>query len=86
MIRPSSDLRNKYTEISNFCHENDEPIFLTKNGTGDLAVMSIAAYERLIGVAELKMLLAAGQRDIDEGRVVDVKEGFAELYRKWEKQ
>ena len=38
-IRPSSDLRNKYVEISQFCHEYNEPVYITKNGKGDLAVM-----------------------------------------------
>ena len=37
-IRPSSDLRNKYNEISEFCHKYQEPVFITKNGTGDLVV------------------------------------------------
>ena len=40
-IRPSSDLRNKYNEISKFCHEHSEPVYITKNGKGDLAVMTI---------------------------------------------
>lgn len=40
-IRPSADLRNKYNEISEFCHEYSEPIFITRNGKCDLAVMSI---------------------------------------------
>lgn len=46
-IRPSSDLRNKYNEISEFCHKYSEPVFITKNGYGDLAVMSIETFERL---------------------------------------
>ena len=45
-IRPSSDLRNKYNEISEFCHKYSEPVFITKNGQGDLAVMSIETFER----------------------------------------
>lgn len=44
-IRPCADLRNRYNEISEFCHENSEPVFITKNGKGDLAVMSIEVYE-----------------------------------------
>ena len=48
-IRPSSDLRNSYNEISEFCHKYDEPVYITKNGVGDLAVMSIETYERLVG-------------------------------------
>ena len=35
-IRPSADLRNRYNEISTFCHDSAEPVFITKNGKGDL--------------------------------------------------
>ena len=38
-IRSSADLRNNYNEISTFCHDYAEPVFITKNGKGDLAVM-----------------------------------------------
>ena len=48
-IRSSADLRNNYNEISNFCHQYSEPVFITKNGKGDLAVLSIEAYEKLVG-------------------------------------
>ncbi len=44
-IKSSADLRNNYNEISTFCHTYPEPVFITKNGKGDLAVMSIEAYE-----------------------------------------
>jgi prevent-host-death family protein len=46
-IRPVSDLRNKFTEISRIVHETSEPIFLTKNGYGDMVVMSFETYEKL---------------------------------------
>ena len=45
-IRPISDLRNSFTEISRLVHESREPVFLTKNGFGDMVVMSIAQYEK----------------------------------------
>lgn len=45
-IRPVSDLRNNFTEISKIVHETKEPVFLTKNGYGDMVVMSIEYYER----------------------------------------
>ncbi|MCL1872854.1 MAG: type II toxin-antitoxin system Phd/YefM family antitoxin [Clostridiales bacterium] len=45
-IRPVSDLRNNFTEISRIVHESREPVFLTKNGFGDMVVMSIAQYEK----------------------------------------
>lgn len=60
-IRPSSDLRNKYNEISQFCHKYKEPVYITKNGQGDLAVMSIETYERLVGKYELYKLLDEGK-------------------------
>ncbi|WP_189007994.1 type II toxin-antitoxin system Phd/YefM family antitoxin [Paenibacillus marchantiophytorum] len=44
-MRPSSDLRNHYNEIFDFCHIYDEPVYMTKNGHDDLAVMSIETYE-----------------------------------------
>ena len=44
-IRPVSDLRNNFADISKFVHETSEPVFLTKNGYGDMVVMSIEAYE-----------------------------------------
>ncbi|MCD8509308.1 MAG: type II toxin-antitoxin system Phd/YefM family antitoxin [Bacillus sp. (in: Bacteria)] len=45
-IRPVSDLRNNFADISRTVHETAEPVFLTKNGYGDMVVMSIEAYER----------------------------------------
>ena len=47
VIRPSSDLRNNYNEISTICHQTNRPVYITKNGAGDLAVMSIELYELL---------------------------------------
>ena len=41
IIRPSSDLRNNYNEISTICHQTNSTVYITKNGAGDLAVMSI---------------------------------------------
>ena len=56
-IQSSTDLRNNYNEISTFCHENREPVFITKNGQGDLALMSMETYEMLIGKLDLYRLL-----------------------------
>lgn len=46
-IRPVSDLRNNFAEISKQVHETKEPVFLTKNGFGDMVVLSMEAYENL---------------------------------------
>lgn len=67
-IRSSTDLRNNYNAISRFCHESQEPIFITKNGQGDLAIMSIEVYEILNGRLELYRLLDKGRATIKEGR------------------
>ncbi|WP_461246021.1 type II toxin-antitoxin system prevent-host-death family antitoxin, partial [Treponema sp. R6D11] len=57
VIRKSADLRNSYSEISEFCHKFREPVFITKNGEGDLAVMSIETYESITGKQRLYNLL-----------------------------
>ncbi len=69
IIRPSVDLRNNYSEISEICHKYSEPVFITKNGQGDLAVMSIETYEYLAGKMELYSLIDEGLTDLKEGRV-----------------
>lgn len=75
-IRPSSDLRNSYNEISEFCHQYSEPVFITRNGKGDLAVMSIETYEEMKGKLELYSLLEKGLQDDSGGRVVPLAEGL----------
>ena len=76
-IRSSADLRNQYNEISTFCHEYAEPVFITKNGKGDLAVMSIEAYEERekmlahragILAAEAERLAGIPSITVDEAR------------------
>ena len=47
LIRPCADLRNNYNEISKICHETKEPMYITKNGTNDLVVLSDEAYEEI---------------------------------------
>lgn len=78
-IRPSADLRNNYGEISSYCHKYPEPIFITKNGRGDLAVLSIETYEELCGKFELFRLLNEGLEDENAGRVRPYKEVFADI-------
>jgi len=53
IIKPISDLRDRANELSRICHEEDQPIFITKNGQGDLVVMSHTHYERLQAQLEL---------------------------------
>ena len=72
-IRPSADLRNNYSEISDLCHKYAEPVFITKNGTGDLAVMSIETYELLAGKFELYNLIDQGIDQLKNGKVKSMK-------------
>ncbi len=65
IIRPISDLRNNFNAISDVCHNNAEPVFITKNGQGDLVVMSMALYERQQAQLDLyKKLLEAEAQSI----------------------
>jgi prevent-host-death family protein len=67
VIRPVSDLRNKFSSISEEVRENDEPIFLTKNGVGDMVVMSIEHYERQMAKIDLYRDLEIAEREIEAG-------------------
>ncbi len=78
-IRPSSDLRNKYNEISEFCHKYSEPVYITKNGRGDLAVMSIETFERLVGQFELYKLLDEGMDAIKNNKVLPAEDVFKQI-------
>ncbi|MBR5968858.1 MAG: type II toxin-antitoxin system Phd/YefM family antitoxin [Lachnospiraceae bacterium] len=78
-IRSSADLRNSYNDISTFCHSSDEPVFITKNGKGDLAVMSMELYDKLIGRLELYHLLQEGMEDIEAGRTRPFSDAMREI-------
>ena len=62
-IRPVSDLRNKFAEISQIVHSSREPVFLTKNGYGDMVVMSMEDYEDQKFRAEINAKLAEAEID-----------------------
>ena len=78
-IKSSADLRNGYNEISKFCHTYDEPVFITKNGKGDLAVMSIETYERLVGKFELYRLIDEGLEDIKDGNTRSFSDAMSDI-------
>jgi prevent-host-death family protein len=71
IIKPISDLRNKANEISDLAHQSDEPVFITRNGEGDMVVMSMAHYSNLQLKLQLfgKLAVAQAQRAAgDKGR------------------
>lgn len=78
-IRSSADLRNNYNEISTFCHSYAEPVFITKNGKGDLAVMSIETYEEMVGRFELYSKIQEGLDDVATGRTRPLEDVVNEL-------
>ena len=63
-IRPVSDLRNKFTEIQKTVEENNEPVFLTKNGYGTMVVMSMERYSEYENEVELRLQEAELEREM----------------------
>ena len=64
-IRPVSDLRNNFAEISQTVHETQQPVFLTKNGFGDMVVLSMEAYENLQFESEVYLKLKDAEREAE---------------------
>ena len=79
VIRKSADLRNSYSEISEFCHKYREPVFITRNGEGDLAVMSIETYETITGKQRLHNLLEEALNDVKNGNYLTEEEMDKEI-------
>ena len=65
MIRPVSDLRNNFAEISKTVHETKQPVFLTKNGYGDMVVLSMEAYENLQFESEIYFKLREAELEAE---------------------
>ena len=61
IIKPISDLRNNFNDMSEICHAEGEPVFITKNGQGNLVVMSMALYEKQQALLDLYQKLAVAE-------------------------
>ncbi|RJX28093.1 MAG: type II toxin-antitoxin system Phd/YefM family antitoxin [Dethiobacter sp.] len=82
-IRPITDLRNT-NEISEICHKLKEPLFITKNGYGDLVVMSIETYERQLALVEIYKKLAEAETQLAQGvPLLEGEEVFKKLRSKY---
>lgn len=82
-IIPIRDLRNT-NELSERCHEKQEPIFVTKNGYGDLVVMSIETYDKLMESAAIDAAIAESEAQIANGeKLLDAREVMSSLRRKY---
>lgn len=77
-IIPIRDLK-KTSEISKLCKEASEPIFVTKNGYGDMVIMSMKMYEERMAMNDLYTKLEAAEEDIAEGRVSDARDSLRKL-------
>ncbi|MBR2591298.1 MAG: type II toxin-antitoxin system Phd/YefM family antitoxin [Clostridia bacterium] len=62
-IRPVSDLRNNFADISKTVHETGKPVFLTKNGFGDMVVLSMDAFENLQFESEIYFKLKEAEKE-----------------------
>ena len=65
MIRPDSELRNNFADISKTVHETAQPVFLTKNGYGDMVVLSLEAFENLQFESEVYFKLLEAEREAE---------------------
>ena len=82
-IRPITDLRNT-NEISEICHSQSEPVFITKNGYGDLVIMSIETYERMIDTAATDQAIREAEAEYaSNGGLYDARTALASLRRKY---
>lgn len=81
-IRPMADLRDT-GKISELCYQNNEPVFITKNGKGHLVVMSMDTYDKQMGLLDIYRKLGAAERQVEEGvPLLDGEDVFKRLKMK----
>ena len=69
-------------EISDMCHNSTEPVFITKNGYGDMVIMSMDTYQRDFAISEIYRKLAVAENQVQNGEVLDARESLARLRAK----
>ena len=79
IIRPSSDLRNHYNEISKQCHEERKPVIITVNGRGDTAVLGLQDYYQMKSELELLRTLSEAEEDVTNGRIAPMQDSFDDI-------
>lgn len=83
-IIPIKDLRDT-TRISEMCNTTNEPIYITKNGYGDMVVMSMAAYEQRLARIDMYEKIMEGKAQADNGQLLDGPSTMAGLKKKYVK-
>lgn len=81
-IIPIRDLKNT-SDISDLCHTSEEPIFITKNGYGDMVIMSMETYEYSMWKSSLYRELEQSEKQIREGRTQDARTALTDLGNKY---
>lgn len=81
-IIPIKDLKNT-SDISEMCHRTDEPIFVTKNGYGDMVIMSIESYEYKMKQIKIYEDIEASERQIKEGKVKDARRALSSMRERY---
>ena len=81
-IIPIRNLKDTAT-ISEMCHNTNEPIFVTKNGYGDMVIMSMQAYEEKMALLDMKAKINAAESNVAEGKVYDAKEALRKIRDKY---
>ena len=81
-IIPIRDLRDT-SKVSDMCKASSDPIFVTKNGYGDMVIMSMEAYEKKMAQLEMYGSIMDGKQQADEGRLTDGKSFMDELKKKY---
>lgn len=81
-IIPIKDLKNT-SNISEMCHSIDEPVFITKNGYGDMVIMSMENYENTMKQIKMYEDIAISERQIKEGKVKDARESLLSIKKRY---
>ena len=81
-IIPIRDLKNT-SEISQLCHSTDSPVFITKNGYGDMVIMSMETYEKALYLQNISEKLALAEKQIEERKAIDATASLKELRGKY---
>ena len=81
-IIPIKDLKNT-SEISDMCHRAEEPIYITKNGYGDMVIMSMELYEQKMFMLDVYSKLVAADEQVKAGKLLDADKGLEDLRKKY---